>query len=172
MQIGIDSFAAAISDPAAGLTLSPVDRMHHAGAVCPLAAALLAGGKVFAFMKRSLHAEEWVRRALGVVVLCGVLAVVFGWDTGILRRLSLSGTSRLEQNLLARFHPVAYAGANVAEQVSLGKEGSLPSLDGAVAWLNYKPLSRSDLKGKVVLIDRHRCDGGPTRNDLGPDALH
>jgi len=29
MQIGIDSFAAAISDPATGLTLSPVDRMHH-----------------------------------------------------------------------------------------------------------------------------------------------
>jgi probable LLM family oxidoreductase len=29
MQIGIDSFAAAISDPATGLTLSPADRMHH-----------------------------------------------------------------------------------------------------------------------------------------------
>src|SRR5438552_8731414 len=29
MQIGIDSFAAAISDPATGLTLSPLERMHH-----------------------------------------------------------------------------------------------------------------------------------------------
>jgi hypothetical protein len=29
MQIGIDSFAAAISDPASGLTLSPMERMHH-----------------------------------------------------------------------------------------------------------------------------------------------
>src|SRR3982075_4608519 len=29
MQIGIDSFAAVISDPSTGLTLSPVDRMHH-----------------------------------------------------------------------------------------------------------------------------------------------
>src|SRR5260370_26997046 len=29
MQIGIDSFAAAISDPATGLTLSPVERMHQ-----------------------------------------------------------------------------------------------------------------------------------------------
>ena len=29
MEIGIDSFAAAISDPATGLTLSPVDRMQH-----------------------------------------------------------------------------------------------------------------------------------------------
>src|ERR1700758_1653604 len=29
MEIGIDSFAAAISDPATGLTLSPVERMQH-----------------------------------------------------------------------------------------------------------------------------------------------
>lgn len=29
MQIGVDSFAAAISDPAAGLTITPVERMQH-----------------------------------------------------------------------------------------------------------------------------------------------
>src|ERR1700680_2738417 len=29
MQIGVDSFAAAISDPATGLTISPVERMQH-----------------------------------------------------------------------------------------------------------------------------------------------
>jgi len=29
MQIGIDSFAAAISDPATGLTLTPAERLHH-----------------------------------------------------------------------------------------------------------------------------------------------
>jgi probable LLM family oxidoreductase len=29
MQLGVDSFAAAISDPATGLTLTPVDRMQH-----------------------------------------------------------------------------------------------------------------------------------------------
>src|ERR1700682_6707770 len=29
MQIGVDSFAAAISDPATGLTLEPVERMQH-----------------------------------------------------------------------------------------------------------------------------------------------
>jgi len=29
MQLGIDSFAAAVSDPASGLILSPVERMQH-----------------------------------------------------------------------------------------------------------------------------------------------
>jgi thiol-disulfide isomerase/thioredoxin len=32
-------------------------------------------------------------------------------------------------------------------------EGAMPELDGAVDWLNSKPLSAADLRGKVVLID-------------------
>jgi cytochrome c biogenesis protein CcdA/thiol-disulfide isomerase/thioredoxin len=32
-------------------------------------------------------------------------------------------------------------------------EGQLPALDGAVEWLNSKPLSAAQLKGKVVLVD-------------------
>jgi cytochrome c biogenesis protein CcdA/thiol-disulfide isomerase/thioredoxin len=124
-----------------------------AGASCSLAAALLAGSKVFAFMKRSLAAEEWLRRGLGIAVLAGALAAVFGWDTGILRRLSLAGTSGLEQGLLDKFHPVTYAGEAQAVQIPLGNAGTLPSFDGAVAWLNSPPLKRKDLKGKVVLVD-------------------
>lgn len=32
-------------------------------------------------------------------------------------------------------------------------EGDLPSLRGAVGWLNSKPLTQGDLRGKVVLVD-------------------
>jgi cytochrome c biogenesis protein CcdA/thiol-disulfide isomerase/thioredoxin len=32
-------------------------------------------------------------------------------------------------------------------------EGTLPQLDGAVEWLNSKPLTAAQLKGKVVLVD-------------------
>jgi thiol-disulfide isomerase/thioredoxin len=32
-------------------------------------------------------------------------------------------------------------------------EGPLPSLDGAVEWLNSKPLTAAELRGKVVLVD-------------------
>jgi cytochrome c biogenesis protein CcdA/thiol-disulfide isomerase/thioredoxin len=132
-----------------------------AGAGCSLGVALLAGNKVFALMKRSLGAEEWIRRGLGVAVLVGVVAIASGWDTGILRRVSLASTAGLEQRLVDRFRPVAYArGAQPAdgsaagtEQIQLTNEGPLPSLDGAVSWLNSAPLTRDSLKGKVVLID-------------------
>jgi cytochrome c biogenesis protein CcdA/thiol-disulfide isomerase/thioredoxin len=128
------------------------------GAGCSLAVALLAGNRVFALMKRSLGAEEWIRRGLGAAVLVGVVAIASGWDTGILRRVSLASTSGIEQDLLDRFRPVAYArgadsSAQQAAQIQLGNEGSLPSLDGAVAWLNSPPLTRESLKGKVVVVD-------------------
>lgn len=129
-----------------------------AGAGCSLAVALLAGNQVFALMKRSLGAEEWIRRGLGIAVLVGVVAIASGWDTGILRRLSLASTSGIEQSLIDRFHPIAYARdedspAQQAAQIQLGNEGPMPSLDGAIAWLNSAPLSRKSLKGKVVVID-------------------
>jgi cytochrome c biogenesis protein CcdA/thiol-disulfide isomerase/thioredoxin len=128
-----------------------------AGAGCSLGVALLAGNKVFALMKRSLGAEEWIRRGLGVAVLLGVVAIASGWDTGILRKVSLASTAGLEQRLVDRFRPVAFAHdsepAPPTEQIQLASEGSLPSLDGAVGWLNSPPLTRESLKGKVVLVD-------------------
>src|SRR5271170_6616486 len=76
-----------------------------AGAGSSLAVALLAGNKVFVLMKRSLGAEEWIRRGLGVAVLVGVVAIASGLDTGVLRRVSLASTSGIEQRLIDRLQP-------------------------------------------------------------------
>jgi cytochrome c biogenesis protein CcdA/thiol-disulfide isomerase/thioredoxin len=130
------------------------------GAAASLAMALLAGKKVFALMKRSLGAEEWIRRGLGVAVLLGVVAIASGWDTGLLTRVSLASTSSVEQKLLNRFHPAANsvnasnsAASASSATVALDNEGPMPSLDGAVSWLNSPPLTTQQLRGKVVLVD-------------------
>src|SRR5580658_8441566 len=75
------------------------------GAATSLAAALLIGGRVFAFMKKSLGAGEWIRRGLGVAVLLGVVAIALGLDTGILAQLSLARTAGLEQALVDKALP-------------------------------------------------------------------
>src|ERR1700761_8114359 len=82
---------------------------YAAGAATSLALALLVGGRVFAAMKRSLKAGEWIRRALGVLVLAGVVAIGFGLDTGVLTRVSTASTASLEQGLVDRLRggPVA-----------------------------------------------------------------
>jgi cytochrome c biogenesis protein CcdA/thiol-disulfide isomerase/thioredoxin len=123
------------------------------GAATSLAAALLIGGRVFTAMKKSLGVGEWVRRALGVLVLAGVVAIALGLDTGLLTRLSLTRTNGLEQSLLQgsglehKTQGIAVAGSN------LPVEGTMPELNGAVEWLNSPPLTRASLRGKVVVVD-------------------
>jgi cytochrome c biogenesis protein CcdA/thiol-disulfide isomerase/thioredoxin len=73
---------------------------YAAGAATSLALALLIGGSVFKAMKRSLGAGEWIRRGLGVAVLCGVVAIALGLDTGFLTRVSLASTAGVEQTLI------------------------------------------------------------------------
>src|SRR3569832_1971029 len=51
---------------------------YAAGAASSLALALLAGGKVFAALKRSLGVGEWVRRIAGVLVLVAAVAIAMG----------------------------------------------------------------------------------------------
>ena len=95
--LGLILTGAAISGPNARTTLLLF--AYAAGAATSLAVALLAGGRVFAFLKKSLGTGEWIRRGLGVAVLVAVVAIVFGWDSTVLTRLSLNGTNSLEQSL-------------------------------------------------------------------------
>jgi cytochrome c biogenesis protein CcdA/thiol-disulfide isomerase/thioredoxin len=122
---------------------------YAAGAATSLAVALLIGGRVFVAMKRSLGAGEWIRRGLGVAVLAGVVAISLGLDTGLLTRVSLASTAGVEQTLLDRVQPKPAAAA----LGTLPVEGQLPSLAGAVQWLNSPPLTAEGLRGKVVMVD-------------------
>ena len=127
---------------------------YAGGAAVSLALALRVGGSVFSLMKRSLGAGEWVRRVLGVLVLCGVGAIALGADTGLLTRVSLASTSGVEQKLIdaVRPAPIAAAPAPKAGE-ALPVEGELPTLTGATQWFNSAPLSPESLRGKVVLVD-------------------
>jgi cytochrome c biogenesis protein CcdA/thiol-disulfide isomerase/thioredoxin len=169
---------------------------YAAGAATSMAVALLLGGRVFAALKRSLGAGEWVRRGLGAAMLAGVVAIALGLDTGILAQLSTASTGGLEQRLVDRLggsgaaghggamamggnHPgsmmvaqgggaaaggagpgmMAAGGAMMAmagkggDGSALPDQGQMPSIDGAVQWLNSPPLTAESLRGKVVLID-------------------
>jgi cytochrome c biogenesis protein CcdA/thiol-disulfide isomerase/thioredoxin len=169
--LGLILTGAAISGPNARTTLLLF--AYAAGAATSLAIALLAGGRVFAFLKRSLGAGEWVRRTLGVAVLLAVVAIVFGWDSTVLTRLSLNGTNSLEQTLIDKINPAAAPGGSMTMAMSNSKadghammmsgakpaggdlpvEGEAPSFAGATLWLNSPPLTAEDMRGKVVVVD-------------------
>lgn len=144
--LGLVLTGAAISG--ANLRTSLLLLSYAAGAACSLGLAIAVGGRVFAAMKRSLGVGEWVRRALGVAVLCGVVAIAFGWDRGALTRVSSPQTSRLEQVLIGKLAPQMMPGASSPSGTEF-----MPSLDGASQWLNSPPLSAANLRGNVVVVD-------------------
>jgi cytochrome c biogenesis protein CcdA/thiol-disulfide isomerase/thioredoxin len=137
---------------------------YAAGAATSLSIALFAGGRVFAAMKKSLGAEEWIRRILGVAVLAGVAAVAFGLDRGVLTQLSLTSTAGLEQKLVDKFHPASRQKVQLTQTMNVtdGKvtdgmvdsvPNTFPDLSGATAWINSPSLTAESLKGKVVVVD-------------------
>jgi cytochrome c biogenesis protein CcdA/thiol-disulfide isomerase/thioredoxin len=149
--LGIILTGAALSGASAttaGLLLS-----YALGAATSLALALLVGGRVFAAMKRSIGFGEGVRKALGVLMLAAVAFIALGLDTRLLAKLSTAQTFGFEHRLAQL---LGMEEEELSTKVGAGKlpvEGPLPSLDGAVLWFNSPPLTREQLKGKVVLVD-------------------
>jgi cytochrome c biogenesis protein CcdA/thiol-disulfide isomerase/thioredoxin len=177
--LGLILTGAAINGPSAQTTLLLF--AYALGGITSLAVAMLAGSRVFVVLKRSFGAGDWLRRGLGAAVIAAVIAIALGWDTGVLTRLSLTSTNRIEQSLIDAIHPdtaaqnggpAMTAGAamtggamaggamtggammsNKASSSSSPVEGDLPSLDGAATWLNSSALTPDTLRGKVVVID-------------------
>jgi cytochrome c biogenesis protein CcdA/thiol-disulfide isomerase/thioredoxin len=137
-----------------------------AGAACSLAVAMLAGQRLLQRLKRGLGAEAWLRRALGAAVLAGVVAIALGADTQLLAAVQYVNTNGVEQRLvgwLGGAPRVVRAASSAAsapprvhmdmQLVALDNEGPMPSLSGAVAWINSPELNAKSLRGKVVLVD-------------------
>jgi cytochrome c biogenesis protein CcdA/thiol-disulfide isomerase/thioredoxin len=162
--LGLILTGAALRGPSSTTTVLLL--AYALGAASSLAVAALASTRIIATLKRSFAAGEWVRRFLGVAVLLAVVAIALGWDTGVLTRLSLGSTSRIEQGLIEHLAPTASNGAMAMQGTmssamtgraalpgTLPLEGEMPALSGAVGWLNSAPLTREALRGKVVLVD-------------------
>lgn len=129
---------------------------YAAGAATSLALALLFGGRVFAMMKRSLGLGDNLRRVLGAAVLAGVAAISLGVDTGLLTRISSTGTTAVEQRLIDLLNPrmTGQAAGNAALVTpARAEERPAAPLFGATQWLNTPPLTQESIKGKVVLVN-------------------
>ncbi|CAH0284492.1 cytochrome c biogenesis protein DipZ [Stenotrophomonas lactitubi] len=155
--LGLVLTGAALNGASAGT--SSLLLAYALGAVTALALAVWVGGRVFRALQARLGLGNVLRRVLGVAALLAVVAIGLGWDTGLLTRLSAVSTARIEQGLLDAV-PDAQPAAPPMMMMAAGQagaplpvEGTLPSLSGATGWLNSPPLSREQLRGKVVLID-------------------
>jgi cytochrome c biogenesis protein CcdA/thiol-disulfide isomerase/thioredoxin len=143
-----------------GLLLS-----YSLGAATSLALALFAGNRFFNTLKKVLGVDRYVKVGLGIAVLLGVFTIAFNLDRTVLTRISKVGTESIENQLLSIARPQMKEKSEekprssmmmmMAPETNSGPviEGVIPELDGITTWLNTKPLSITDLRGHVVLID-------------------
>src|SRR5262249_34333573 len=127
--LGLIFAGAALHGANAGTTFLLI--AYALGSATALGAALFLGRGVFAAMKKSLGAGEWVRRGLGAAVLVGVIAIAFGLDTKVLSQLSFVNTTRFEQGLLDGGGMNRARADDQTVSGTLPVMGALPSLDGA-----------------------------------------
>jgi len=119
------------------------------GATSLLALVLLLCGS----FQRRLGAESRSRRSLAIAVLAGVVVLVLGLAGSIFPRHWLAyGQSQMDGHFNRNENP-ALAPIVVSAASNNASGSPLSSLDGATGWINSKPLTASDLKGKVVLVD-------------------
>ncbi|WP_411959826.1 cytochrome c biogenesis protein DipZ [Pseudomonas mandelii] len=124
------------------------------GSALSLGTLIFAGRGLVNRLKVSIPVTGWLRRSAGVAVLATVAVISTGADRTLLAGTSSEGVSSLEKGVMESVPKVVdYFVSKVRADSMDNAQGAMPSLSGAVQWLNSPALSNDSLKGKVVLVD-------------------
>ncbi|WP_160107227.1 cytochrome c biogenesis protein DipZ [Pseudomonas izuensis] len=124
------------------------------GSALSLGILIFAGRGLVNRLKPSIPVTGWLRRGAGVAVLAGAAVISTGADNVLLANTSSEGVGKVEKGVLETVPKVVdYFVSKVKAESMDNAQGAMPSLSGAVEWLNSPALTNSSLKGKVVLVD-------------------
>lgn len=126
------------------------------GSASSLGLLIIAGKGLVACLKTTLPIASWLRRGTGFVALLAALLIASGADRKLYEQASSEGSNRIEQGVLENATKAIDFVVSKASASSLTEQQDsdfMPSLEGAVEWLNSEPLSTESLRGKVVLVD-------------------
>lgn len=151
--LGVILTSAMLQGANAGTSLLLV--AYGAGSALSLGTLIFAGRGLVNRLKPSIPVTGWLRRGAGVAVLAGAVMISTGADDVLLANTSSEGVSRVEKGLLDTVPKVVdYLVSKAKADSSMDNaKGAMPSLSGAVEWINSPALSNESLKGKVVLVD-------------------
>lgn len=140
-----------------GLETFFVALAYSLGAAVPMLAIAAGGRRLSEGVAAVRRHAEGTRRVAGVVVGLTALAIALGADQRL--ATAVPGYTEALQNRIER-SPVAQRELaklrRTGDQPALAADGSAPAapdLQGIVGWINSGPLTLSQLRGRVVLID-------------------
>lgn len=111
------------------------------GAGVPMLAIALAGRKVIGKLGFFTAHSEVIRKAFGVIIILSVLFIASGVNIGSLQPVNtgtVAGTDTIKAEKL---------------EEALAEPYTAPDFAGISAWINSKPLTMEELRGKIVLVD-------------------
>ena len=129
---------------------------YGAGSALSLGTLIFAGRGLVNRLKPSIPFTGWFRRGAGVAVLAAAAVISTGADRTLLAGTSSEGVASVEKNVLENAPKVIdYVISKVRADSTSDEQskGAMPSLAGAVQWLNSPELNAESLRGKVVLVD-------------------
>jgi len=128
---------------------------YGAGSALSLGTLIFAGRGLVNRLKPSIPFTGWLRRGAGVAVLGAAALIATGTDKTLLAGTSSEGLAGVETSVLQNVPKVLdYLVSKVRADSPIDTgQGRMPSLSGAVQWLNSPALRAEDLRGKVVLVD-------------------
>ena len=124
------------------------------GSALSLGTLIFAGRGLVNRLKPSIPVTGWLRRGAGAGVLVAAAVIATGTENRLLAGTSSEGVTSVEQQVLETVPKVVdYLVSKVKADPMDAAKGAMPSLSGAVEWLNSPALSNDSLRGKVVLVD-------------------
>ncbi|TDV53260.1 cytochrome c biogenesis protein CcdA [Pseudomonas helmanticensis] len=128
---------------------------YGAGSALSLGTLIFTGRGLVNRLKPSIPFTGWLRRGAGVAVLATAAVIATGFDKTLLANTSSEGVASVEKSVLENVPKVVdYFVSKVRADSPMEEgKGAMPSLGGAVQWLNSPDLSAESLRGKVVLVD-------------------
>jgi cytochrome c biogenesis protein CcdA/thiol-disulfide isomerase/thioredoxin len=150
--LGVILTSAMLQGANAGTSLLLV--AYGLGSALSLGTLIFAGRGLVNRLKPSIPVTGWLRRGAGVAVLAGAAVIATGANDVLLANTSSQGVSSVEKGLLETVPKVVdYFVSKVKAESMENAQGAMPSLAGAVEWINSPALTNESLKGKVVLVD-------------------
>ncbi|VVM91106.1 cytochrome c biogenesis protein DipZ [Pseudomonas fluorescens] len=128
---------------------------YGAGSALSLGTLIFTGRGLVNRLKPSIPFTGWLRRGAGAAVLATAAVIATGLDKTLLANTSSEGVASVEKSVLENVPKVVdYFVSKVRADSPMEQgKGAMPSLSGAVQWLNSPELSAEALRGKVVLVD-------------------
>jgi len=123
---------------------------YSIGAALPMLLICFGGTKIIQSTTSLAPYAHTIRQIFGFIIIASVLAIIFHADIVIQQKIAhWFPTLNLENN------PLLHKELTMLNPTSprLARAGEAPEIIGITDWINSKPLTLAELKGKVVLID-------------------